>query len=236
MGLRHLESPHAPTATGGRDLRGKVAERQRRDLEGREPDAEDGQRSRRKDVRPHPEQLGERAVQLVTHQRLQSRAFFAQALKRTPIASQREIRLRLQLGPRRHAGAQQVGNLLGVRDIPLVAPHLPCFPHAERRQRIHQDIRKGLLPQDIGHRFPQMPGRLKGIYGSARMPALRCRAPNELGKSRSGVIHTKARQPTSVGGEDHGVMALSPQVKADCDIVWSQVRSVCAHHVLREMW
>lgn len=47
MGLRYLESPHAPTATGGGDLRGEVAERERRNLEGRAPDAEDGQRSRR---------------------------------------------------------------------------------------------------------------------------------------------------------------------------------------------
>ena len=129
-----------------------------------------------------------------------------------------------------------MGNLVRVRDIPLVASHLPCFPHAEGRQRIHQDIREPLLPQHIGHRFPEMPGRFKGIHRSARVPALRRRAPHELGESRSRMIHTEARQSTSVGREDHGLMALTPQVKADCDIVWSQVRSVCAHHVLREMW
>ena len=117
-----------------------------------------------------------------------SRALAPQALELVPRAAQLDVGQGLEPRPRHHPRAQEIGDLLGVGHIALVAVELPGFAHAERRQRIDQHVRLVVLGEEVRDRLPEMAGGLEGVHGtSALAPEPGRRRPlQELGKAGLG--------------------------------------------------
>ena len=79
-----------------------------------------------------------------------------------PGASQRQVGAGLQLGPSAQAGPAELGDLLGIGQIRLLATELPGLADPKGGQRIDHHVPLGPSPEHVRDGLPQVPGRLEG--------------------------------------------------------------------------
>ena len=219
--LLDFEAPHPPPASMVLDGPDEVPFRTSCDLGRGQARPEYSETSGRCDGLPFTNDLGEHTVELMGQQRLEAGTFGAQAMILTPGATQLHVPGREELTLRDHAASEELGDLLRVRQVPLVSAHLARLPHAESRQRIDHRVRERALLEKGADRFPDVPGGLKRELHprvSAEHPG-RSATLYELGQSGFGMRHLEAGESPSLRIEHHNLVLACRQIDAHEDIV-----------------
>src|SRR5207247_5980104 len=94
-------------------------------------------------------ELGEGSVELMGDQDLEPRPLLPEPSILAPGASQRQVGAGLQLGPSAQAGPAELGDLLGIGQIRLLATELPGLADPEGGQRIDHHVPLGPSPEQF---------------------------------------------------------------------------------------
>src|SRR5216684_3868984 len=168
---------------------------------------------------------------MMSDQDLESRPLLAEPSILSPGAPQRQIGAGLQLGPGDQAAPTELGDLLGIGQIRLLAAELPGLANPEGRQRIDDHVPLAPSPEDIRHRLPHVPGRLEGEHATPSGAAEGCRhgAPEQFLEPHPRVRDLEPGQPLTVGGQHDDLVLDACQVQADDHIITPEAASIVRH-------
>ncbi len=123
--LGQFEAPDPVAGAVRADLGHELSEGQGGHRRGGQACTQDGQGPRLQQIRPDAPELGEEPVELMGDQDLEPRPLLPEPDILAPGAPQRQVGAGLQLGPRDQAGPAELGDLLGIGQIRLLATELP---------------------------------------------------------------------------------------------------------------
>ena len=152
--LRQFEAPDPVAGAECADLGNELTEGQGGHRRGGQAGPQDGQGPRLQQIRPDAEELGEESVELMGDQDPESRPLLAEPSILALDAPQRQVGAGLQLGPGDQPGPAELGDLLGIGQIRLLATELPGLADPKGRQRIDHHVPLAPSPEDIRHRLP----------------------------------------------------------------------------------
>src|SRR5262249_17446691 len=148
-----------------------------------------------------------------------------------PGAPQRQVGAGLQLGPRDQAGPAELGDLLGIGQIRLLATELPGLADPEGRQRIDHHVLLAPSPEHVGDSLPHVPGRLEGEHtgrpGGAEGGG--GGAPEQFREPRPRMWNPEPGQPLTRSGQHDGLVLGACQVQADDHIITPKAASIVRH-------
>lgn len=231
MDLGQFEAPDAAAGTVRADTGDELTEGQAGHRRGSQAGAQHGQGPWLQQIRPDPQEFREEPIELVRDQDFQPRPLLAEPSILTPGPPQRQVRTGLQLSPGDQARPAELGDLLGIGHIRLLAAELPRLADPEGRQRIDDHVPLAPRPEDIRHRFPHVPGRLEGEHAmSAGAPeGARQGAPEQFLEPHPRVRDSESRQPLTVSGQHHDLVLGACQVQADHHIITPEAASIVRH-------
>ena len=156
------EAPEPVAGAVRADLGHELREGQGGHRRGGQAGPQDGHGPRLQQIRPDAQELGEEPVELMGDQDLEPRPLLPEPGILAPGAPQRQVGAGLQLGPGDQAGPAELGDLLGIGQIRLLATELPGLADPKGRQRIDEHVPLAPSPEHVRDGLPQVPGRLEG--------------------------------------------------------------------------
>ena len=136
-----------------------------------------------------------------------------------------EIGRRQELRLGHHASADQLGDLLGV---PV---ELPRLAHAERSERVHDDVSLATRREMVGERLPDVSRRLEREHAPAAgaLPGVGATTTCQLIEARNRMRDLEAGETSALRREEHDLVLLCGQVHTHNQVVVPQLR--CSTHV-----